>query len=84
MVPDTGHLAWAGVDVVQFCRDYADSIKTMHIKDVNPDVMKEEGVPAEWDYRTFSDKASGPNSARVVSISRPFLKFWGMPVFRAG
>lgn len=55
MGPDTGHLAWAGADVVQFCRDYADSIKTMHIKDVNPAVLK-EGVPAEWDYRTFSDK----------------------------
>jgi inosose dehydratase len=55
MGPDTGHLAWAGADVVQFCRDYADSIKTMHIKDVNPAVMK-EGVPAQWDYGTFSDK----------------------------
>lgn len=55
MGPDTGHLAWAGADVVQFCRDYADSIKTMHIKDVNKQVM-DEGVPAEWDYRTFSDK----------------------------
>jgi inosose dehydratase len=53
--PDTGHLAWAGADVVQFCRDYAGSIKTMHVKDVNPAVL-EEGVPAGWDYRTFSDK----------------------------
>ncbi len=55
MGPDTGHLAWAGADVVQFCRDYADSIKTMHLKDINPAVLQ-EGVPAEWDYRTFSDK----------------------------
>lgn len=55
MGPDTGHLAWAGADVVQFCRDYADSIKTMHIKDVDPAVLK-AGVPAEWDYGTFSDK----------------------------
>ena len=55
MGPDTGHLAWAGADVVQFCRDYADSIKTMHIKDVNPAVLK-GGVPAGWDYGTFSDK----------------------------
>jgi inosose dehydratase len=54
MGPDTGHLAWAGADVVQFCRDYASSIKTMHIKDVNPQVMQ-TGVAAEWDYRTFSD-----------------------------
>jgi inosose dehydratase len=55
MGPDTGHLAWAGADVVQFCRDYAGSIKTMHVKDVNPAVLA-EGVPAGWDYRTFSDK----------------------------
>lgn len=55
MGPDTGHLAWAGADVIQFCRDYADSIKTMHIKDVNQQVMN-EGVAAEWDYGTFSDK----------------------------
>lgn len=55
MGPDTGHLAWAGADVVQFYRDYADSIKTMHIKDINPAVMA-EGVAAKWDYRTFSDK----------------------------
>ena len=55
MGPDTGHLAWAGADVVQFYRDYADSIKTMHIKDINPTVMA-EGVPARWDYKTFSDK----------------------------
>lgn len=55
MGPDTGHLAWAGADVLQFCRDYAPSIKTMHIKDINPQVLA-EGVPAGWDYRTFSDK----------------------------
>lgn len=54
MGPDTGHLAWAGDDVLQFCRDYADSIKTMHIKDINAEVMA-KGVAAEWDYATFSD-----------------------------
>lgn len=55
MGPDTGHLAWAGADVVQFYRDYSESIKAMHIKDIDPKVMA-EGVPAQWDYRTFSDK----------------------------
>ena len=55
MGPDTGHLAWAGADVVQFCRDYASSIKTMHLKDVNPTVLQ-AGVPAQWDYETFSNK----------------------------
>lgn len=55
MGPDTGHLAWAGADVLEFCRDYADSIKTMHIKDVDEAVMI-EGREAQWNYKTFSDK----------------------------
>ncbi len=53
--PDLGHLAWAGADVVQFCRDYAQQIVSLHIKDIDPKVMA-EGVAAGWDYRTFSDK----------------------------
>jgi len=52
--PDIGHLAWAGVDPVQFCRDYAGSIKTLHVKDIDPQVLR-EGVEQAWDYRTFSD-----------------------------
>ena len=52
--PDTGHLAWAGADVVKFVRDYVDSIVTLHIKDIDPKVMK-EGVAKGWDYNTFSD-----------------------------
>lgn len=54
MGPDTGHLLWGGVDVMDFCRKYADSIKTIHIKDVNEAVLK-EGVAAEWAYGQFSD-----------------------------
>ena len=53
MGPDTGHLAWGGVDVVEFCRDYAGSIKTMHLKDINAEVMQ-AGREQEWDYNTFS------------------------------
>ena len=52
--PDIGHLAWAGADVAQFCRDYAKDIKTVHVKDINPDVLK-EGVEKEWTYGEFSD-----------------------------
>ncbi|MBV7328593.1 sugar phosphate isomerase/epimerase [Chloroflexi bacterium TSY] len=55
MGPDTGHLAWGGADVLEFCRDYAESIKTIHVKDVNQSVMQ-EGIAAEWDYQTFSQK----------------------------
>ena len=53
--PDLGHLAWAGGDVVQFCRDYAGSIKTLHIKDIDP-AVRAAGVAQGWDYATFSDR----------------------------
>ena len=53
--PDLGHLAWAGADVVQFCRDYADSIKTLHIKDIDS-AVRADGVAQGWDYKTFSDR----------------------------
>lgn len=51
--PDLGHYAWAGDDAVQFCRDYAGSIRSIHIKDIDPRV-RAEGVAAGWDYQTFS------------------------------
>jgi inosose dehydratase len=55
MGPDTGHLAWAGIDVVRFCREYATSIKSLHIKDIDPQVLA-EGREKNWNYRTFSDQ----------------------------
>lgn len=51
--PDTGHFAWAGDDAAAFCRDYAPRIKTLHIKDINPEVAA-EGRRQGWDYATFS------------------------------
>ncbi len=51
--PDVGHLAWGGADPVQFCRDYAADIKTMHIKDVNGAVLQ-AGQGQNWDYATYS------------------------------
>ena len=52
--PDTGHLAWGGADPVAFFRDYADRIRTFHIKDIDGDVAL-RGREAEWDYRTFAN-----------------------------
>ena len=52
--PDIGHLAWAGADPVAFCRDYAETIKSVHLKDIYPDVMA-QGVAEEWDYGQFSE-----------------------------
>ena len=53
--PDTGHLAWAGADPVAFCRDYAERIKTMHLKDIDAGV-RERGHAAGWDYGRFTDQ----------------------------
>lgn len=50
--PDTGHLAWAGVDPVAFCKKYASRIRTIHLKDVDLGV-REEGVRSGWDYDIF-------------------------------
>ncbi len=51
--PDTGHLAWAGVDSVAFFRKHAARIKTAHLKDVVESV-RQRGVAEEWDYNTFT------------------------------
>jgi inosose dehydratase len=50
--PDTGHLAWAGVEPVAFCRRHLARIKTLHVKDIDAAVL-ERGRAAGWDYDTF-------------------------------
>jgi inosose dehydratase len=52
--PDIGHLAWAGVDTLQFVKDYAADIRALHIKDINRAVM-EQGIAAEWHYMAFNN-----------------------------
>jgi inosose dehydratase len=54
--PDTGHLAWAGVDVLEFSRRHKSRIKTMHLKDIDLAVQA-EGHAAGWDYSTFEQHA---------------------------
>jgi inosose dehydratase len=51
--PDTGHLAWGGVDAADFCQQHAARIKTLHVKDVNAAVLA-RGMTAGWDYDTFA------------------------------
>lgn len=77
MGPDTGHLAWAGADVVSFCRDYADRILTMHIKDIDPNVLA-RGVAAEWDYGTFSAQGI------FTELGRGFVDFPAVFAILAG
>jgi inosose dehydratase len=50
--PDTGHLAWAGADVVDFCRSQLARIKTMHLKDIDP-AVRARGSHGKWDYNGF-------------------------------
>jgi inosose dehydratase len=51
--PDIGHLAWAGGDVLQFCKDYAQDIKCLHVKDIDGKVMQ-EGLAKGWTYGEYS------------------------------
>ncbi len=51
--PDLGHLAWGGVDVVDFVKSYAPRIRTMHLKDINPTVLA-RGREEQWGYDTYS------------------------------
>lgn len=71
MGPDTGHLAWGGVDVVPFCRDYASAIRTMHLKDIDPQVLA-EGREKRWDYRTFSERGI------FTELGQGFVDFPGL------
>jgi inosose dehydratase len=52
--PDIGHLAWAGADPVAYCIEYAPAIKSVHLKDIYPDVLK-QGLENGWTYGEFSD-----------------------------
>jgi len=51
---DTGHIAWAGDDATAVCREYADRIATLHLKDVN-DTIRRQGVAENWNYRQFAE-----------------------------
>lgn len=52
--PDTGHLAWAGLEPVAFCRRHADRIRTLHLKDIDAEARR-QGMAAGWDYSTFAE-----------------------------
>jgi inosose dehydratase len=66
--PDIGHLAWAGVDTVQFVKDYAQEIKALHIKDINRAVM-EQGIANEWHYMVFN------NSGIFAELGEGFVPY---------
>jgi inosose dehydratase len=49
-LPDTGHLAWAGVDVRALISDYAARVPFVHVKDCRLSVGA-EGRAEDWDYK---------------------------------
>lgn len=51
--PDLGHLAWAGDDPVAFCRDHAERIKSVHLKDCYADVIA-RGRAEGWSYPDYT------------------------------
>src|SRR5205085_1827735 len=38
--PDSGHLAWAGADPVEFVRRHADRVRAVHVKDIRLDIAR--------------------------------------------
>ena len=51
---DTGHLAYGGGDVADFCRANAPRIKALHLKDVNHAVLTQARAQ-KWSYREAQD-----------------------------
>jgi inosose dehydratase len=49
--PDTGHLAWAGIDPVAALRRHRDRVRLLHVKDVSRKVAG-LGAAGGWDYGT--------------------------------
>ena len=49
-LPDTGHLAWAGADVIKLITDYASRLAFVHVKDCRLSVA-EQGRAVGWTYR---------------------------------
>lgn len=66
--PDIGHLAWAGVDTLQFVKDYAADIVALHIKDINRAVM-DKGIAEAWHYMVFN------NSGIFAELGEGFVPY---------
>jgi inosose dehydratase len=49
-LPDTGHLAWAGLDVQAIFSDYSERVPFVHVKDCRLTVA-EQSRREGWDYR---------------------------------
>jgi len=91
--PDIGHLLWAGVDPVAFCRDYAADIKSVHIKFSEAGIFAELGegcvdfpalfsVLEDAGYEGWiiveTDRTMKPTAFESAKISRMYLESLGL------
>jgi inosose dehydratase len=89
--PDTGHLAWAGCDILGLLRDTLPRVGAVHIKDANLAAIREA---ATADSNLFQHVLAGawqePGRGDVplldvVALLRPtFSGWWVIEVDRAG
>ncbi len=54
--PDLGHLAWTGVDIVEWTRGHADRIADVHIKDLRADKAAESRATPHPYFAVTGDK----------------------------
>lgn len=76
LCPDTGHLAWGGVDDVEaFLERVAPRVGMLHVKDVNVKVI-DEGRELGWDYAGFVRRGvwrePGTGDLGLLPILRPW------------
>jgi inosose dehydratase len=82
--PDTGHLTWAGIDVVAFCTRHRSRVKALHVKDIHTDVAaRHRGRAVE--YRTvvaaglWAEPGLGDLSLEAVfDALRPSFDGWAV------
>ncbi len=52
MGPDTGQLAFGGINVVEFFKKYTSIIHAVHLKDIVLDTLH-KGISSQWNYNQF-------------------------------
>ena len=63
---DTGHLAYAGIDLLSFYRRHANQVKYMHLKDINPAAHAEALRNRKSFYTAVADRIFCPLGQGIV------------------
>jgi len=67
--------------VMESCRDYADSIASVHVRDIDPKVLR-QGVAQSCDYGTFSRHGIFAELGEGLVTCRGCLMWSRMPTAR--